>query len=100
MPRIFELFTEVLGWILIVFSPLLIGSALGTFVYLADPNETRLIIGISLASIGLIVGILWATHIWKTTGTIWFLSRIIATPELDDKVEDEKTDDQDSNEKP
>ncbi len=84
MARIFEYFTEVIGWIRIVLSPFLIGLALGALVYFPAPSETRLVIGIVLVSVGLLVGILWATRIWKSTGTIWFLSRLMATPELDD----------------
>ncbi|MHB1279315.1 MAG: hypothetical protein ACYC1Q_13070 [Bacteroidia bacterium] len=92
MSRIFEYFTEGIGWIRIVLSPFLIGLALGALVYFSDPNETRLIIGIVLASLGLLVGILWATRIWKSTGTMWFLSRLMATPELDVPEEDKKKD--------
>lgn len=95
MSRIFEYLMEIVGWLLIVCSPLLIGLTIGIVIYLSDPNETRLIIGIALTSLGLLVGILWATRIWKTTGTMWFLSRIMATPELDgseeDKMEEDKT---------
>jgi hypothetical protein len=41
--------------------------------------------------LGLLIGILWANKIWKTKGTISFLSQISATPDLDnlsDKKED------------
>lgn len=86
MFKVFEWITEAIGWLQIVASPLLIGLGIGAFVYFPNPTTMRLIIAISIATSGLIIGILFATKIWKTKeGTIWFLSRIMATPELDKK---------------
>lgn len=81
--RVFEFITEVIGWLQIVASPLLIGLAVGAIIYFTDPTTTRLVIGIAIAAVGLIIGIIWATRQWKGKGTIWFMSRIMATPELD-----------------
>lgn len=81
--RVFEFITEGIGWLQIVASPLLIGLVVGAIIYFADPTTTRLVIGIIVAAVGLIVGIIWATKQWKGKGTIWFMSRIMATPELD-----------------
>lgn len=41
--------------------------------------------GSSIAVIGLVIGIIWATRIWKKSGTLNFMSRINASPELDHK---------------
>ncbi len=49
----------------------------------SNPSTARLVFGISIATLGLIIGIIWATNIWKKTGTMRFMSRIMATPELD-----------------
>ena len=43
-----------------------------------------LILWILISISGLIMGIIWATKKFKTTGTVHFLSRVMATPELDD----------------
>ena len=93
MNKIFEIITEIVGWIQIVLSPTLIGIAFGFVIYLNFPNLTGTIIGILIAVIGLIFGIVLATKKFKTTGTIDFLSRISATPELDnaEKSQIEKT---------
>lgn len=86
MFKIFEYIIEALGWLRIVASPLLIGLAIGAVIYFPYPTTTRLVIGILFAAIGLIVGVLWATKIWRTkAGTEAFLSRIMSTPELDKK---------------
>lgn len=81
--REFEFITEVIGWLQIVASPLLIGLAVGAIIYFTNPTIMRLVIGISIATVGLVVGIIWAKKQWKGNGTIRFMSRIMATPELD-----------------
>ena len=93
MFKILDKITEIVGWIQIVFSPTLIGTVFGFGIYLNFPNLTAAIIGIMIAVIGLIIGIVLATKKLKTTGTINFLSRISATPELDnlEKSQIEKT---------
>ena len=96
MNKVFEYIMEIIGWLQIVASPLLIGSGIGAFIYLRNPTLTNLIIGIAISMLGLIVGIIWATKIWKTKGTMWFVSQVSATPELDNLIEAEKETKQDS----
>jgi hypothetical protein len=79
----FDYFTEVIGWIQIVFFPLLLAGITGFFIYISNPTTTRLIIGIGITLIGLVAGIIFATKIWKKKGTINFISRVSASPELD-----------------
>ena len=88
MFKVLEFLTEAIGWLQIVASPLLIGLGIGALVYFSNPTELRMIIGISVAVLGLIIGIVWATRVWKKYGTVRFLSRIIATPELDNNREE------------
>jgi hypothetical protein len=80
-------FTEVIGWLQIAVSPLIIGLGIGAFVYLSNPTTTRLVIGCVIAALGLVVGIVFATRVWKKKGTVKFMSGVMATPELD-KEED------------
>lgn len=86
--KVFEFITELIGWLQIIASPLLIGLAIGAIIYFPNPSMTRLVLGIMVATIGLVVGIIWATKKWKGKGTIFFLSRIMATPELDNPDEE------------
>lgn len=90
MYRVLEFISELIGWLLIVASPLLLGLVIGAFIYLPNPNIVRLIIGLSMALIGFVAGAIWATKIWKTKGTIWYLSQIMSTPELDNIDKDNK----------
>ncbi len=92
MHKIFEIITEIVGWIQIVLSPTLIGIGFGFGIYYYFPNRIGLIFGILIAIFGFIIGLLWATKKFKTSGTIHFLSRVSATPELDnlEKKENEK----------
>lgn len=89
MPKFFEFIIEAFGWLQIFASPFLIGSGIGAAVYFSNPTFARLVTGICIAVAGLVAGAVWATKICKKKGTNWFLSRINATPELDEKPEDE-----------
>ncbi len=83
MQKKFEWFLEAIAWLQIVASPLLIGVLIGAGVYFPDPSPTRFVLGVAIVVLGLVIGILWATRIWRTTGTIWYVSRVSATPDLD-----------------
>ncbi len=90
MHKIFETITEIIGWILITLSPTLLGIVFGLVIYNYLTNPIGMIIGILVAISGLIIGMIWATKKFRTTGTIHFLSRISATPELDYLNSEEK----------
>ena len=81
----FEKLTEFFGWIQIMLSPTLVGLALGGLCYLYSPTAFGKILGTIITVTGFIIGIFWATRDKKKYGTIWFVSRIMATPELDTK---------------
>lgn len=85
----FDYATEVVGWLQIVASPLLGGLVIAAMIYFPDPTTLRLVLAIVVLLLALIVGIIFATRIWKKQGTIHFVSRVMATPELDNLVEDE-----------
>jgi hypothetical protein len=91
MFKIFNFLLELFGWLKIVASPLLISLIIGGIIYFPNPTQLNLIIAMAVIILGLLIGILWAHKIWKTKGTISFLSQISATPDLDnlaDKKED------------
>ena len=79
----FEKLSEFLGWLRIVVSFTLIGAGIGAGIYYPEPNRLRFIIGTCIAAIGVLHGIIVATPAWKGKGTMWLLSRTIASPELD-----------------
>ncbi len=79
----FEFFTECIGWLWIAASPFLLGLISGAIVYFSSPGGITLVVGVGLTVLGLLIGIIWATRIWKRRGTIWFMSRLSATPDLD-----------------
>lgn len=81
--RIFALIIESIGWLQIALSPILIGLFFGAIVYFSGPSTVRLIIAVVIVTVGLVIGVIWATKVWRRKGTSWFMSRIIATPELD-----------------
>lgn len=87
MTKIFEWFAEIVGWLRIVASPLFLGLIAGIVIYGFNPGGSGLLIGAIVALISLIIGIMWATKISKKQGTNQSLSRIMATPELDEREE-------------
>lgn len=84
MKNIFDLIFEVVGWVLIALSPLLIGALLGVIIYFNMENTVGLVLAIITAVAGLI-----AALFWRKKGTIFFLSRTMATPEFDKEESDE-----------
>jgi hypothetical protein len=90
MLKLLNYFFEFVGWLLIVASPLLIASGIGLLIYLSHPSQTNFYIAAAIAFFGLVFGVVWATKIWKSKGTISFLSSGSAIPEIDDN--EEKTD--------
>ncbi|MBX2940015.1 MAG: hypothetical protein KF880_08045 [Ferruginibacter sp.] len=96
MIKVIEFITEAVAWLKIVAAPFLIGVGLGALVYYSNPSTCRFILGISLVLMGLIVGMVWASRIWKKNGTTWFMSRVSAFPELSKK--DEKKEGNESSE--
>lgn len=90
MFRIFEIITELMGWWQIVLSPFLIGLIIGAVVYFYEPTTIRLIIGVIIATTGLVIGIIWATKQWKGKGATSFIANIMSTPEIDNSDEGNK----------
>jgi hypothetical protein len=90
MFKLFEKIAEMIGWFQIVISPTSLGLGIGCIVYFNFQNLAGLILGTIISIIGIICGIVLATKKFKTTGTIDFLSRVSATPELDKINETER----------
>jgi hypothetical protein len=85
----FNLFLEVFGFIRIVASPFLVGLAIGFGVYVSKPDNTRLFIAVSIACIGLIIGIIWATKISKKKSTLDYITTA-TSPDFDKFDKDEE----------
>ena len=81
MIRFLQLFTETIGWLRIALSPFLIALLIGAIIYFNLHNTLGVVLGIGIAGIGLIIGIVWATRVWKKQGTVGFVSRVNASPE-------------------
>ena len=88
--KMFEWLTSFIAWLQIVASPLIIGTIIGFFIYMKYPTTTGLVIGILIATLSLIIGIIFATRIWKKHGIVNFISRVSASPELNNLDNEEK----------
>ena len=78
----FNLFLEVFGFVRIVASPFFIGLAIGLSVYVSKSDNAGLIIALSIASSGLITGIIWATRIWRKKSTFNYITTAVS-PDFD-----------------
>lgn len=79
----FDYSFEVIGWLQIAASPLLFGLIIGACIYFSNPNDTRMALAILVVVAGLVTGIVFATRVWRKQGTMHFVSRVNASPELD-----------------
>lgn len=86
----FDYFIEILGWLQIVASPLAISLVIGGFVYFPNPGKGRLLIACVIVLTGLIVGIIWATRVWRKKGTNHYLTTIRSSSDLDNFTEPQK----------
>ncbi|QLH47641.1 MAG: hypothetical protein HWD58_19720 [Bacteroidota bacterium] len=86
MYNFFEKLLEIVGWFRIMISPTLIGGIAGIIIFNEYPSLIGKLTALGIGFIGLLIGIIWATRIYKSPkGTIYFMSRVSATPELDEK---------------
>ena len=83
MFKFISFLVECINWIRIASSPTLIGLFIGGVFYYFFQNPTGKILWVICAIIGCILGVIWASRIWRKQGTTTFLSKIIATPDLD-----------------
>jgi hypothetical protein len=87
--KVLEFLIDAFSWLKIVASPFLIAAMIAIIIYLKVAGILGLVLSVGMLLVGLVVGVILATRIWKTKGTTNFLARIHATPELD-KVDQEK----------
>ena len=80
--RIIKWFLPSLAWIQIFVSPAIIGTSLGVIVWLIMRNAWGLSLAIIIALFGCSVGIALAEKARRSQGTIEFMSRNSAHPEL------------------
>jgi uncharacterized membrane protein YfcA len=80
MNKLFHGIIELIFWVAIFSSPLLIGSAIAFILYLNMPKLEWL--SIVIASIGALIGILFAERVRRKYGCTRYMSRLIATPDI------------------
>ena len=87
--KAFELILEILAGIAIAASPALMGLIAAVILYNYVPTQTGYWLSVFIVLLGLLTGILWAYGIRKRKGTLWFISQVHASPELDDAPENQ-----------
>lgn len=89
----FEETTEIIGWLQIFLSPVIISLIVSIVIYAAFDSVLSQILSILIFISGITIGIKLANRIYKSKeGTMHFVSRVSASPELDEKEKDIKND--------
>jgi hypothetical protein len=83
--KLIERLLSMLAWLQIFISPALIGVVSGALVYLAIRGTWGIGLGIAVALSGAASGVAFAEKARRDKGTIEFMSRTIAHPELCEK---------------
>lgn len=83
MIKVLALIPKVIAWLQIAAPSSLLGIGIGAAIYIYQPNRLTLTVAIILCTVGIAAGAIWATKVHRWGGTVDFMSRVIATPELD-----------------
>ncbi len=84
MQKFFNQMLEVLSWLQIAVSPLLIGMFFGALIYYFIPNKIGMALAIIIVLLGIIIGIVWAIKTTKKVGASNMLNRLTHQPEFDE----------------
>lgn len=85
MFKFFKFFVNFIGWLQLVASSFFLSGGVGFMLYYLSPTDLNYILAILISFVGLIIGIIWATKIWKSKeGVISYLAQADATPEMDE----------------
>jgi hypothetical protein len=81
--KLIEQLLSALAWLQLFIAPAIIGSFLGLLLWLNFRNGWGLVGGGVLVLLGIVVGVAFAEKARRGKGTIEFMSRTSAHPELD-----------------
>ena len=83
--KFIERLLSAVAWLQIFVSPVVIGAITGGIIWLALRGSRGIVLGAASVLIGCVAGIAFAEKARKGKGTIEFISRNIAHPELHEK---------------
>jgi hypothetical protein len=83
MLKFIELLSALMAWLQLMIAPTLVGGIIGLLVYYYKPDKDGKIIAIAITILGSIVGVIWASKLWRKTGTLEYLIKGGHDPELD-----------------
>jgi len=90
MQKFFHIIIEIIYWIAIFLSPVILFSAIAASIYIS--NENNFWLSVIVLSLGVVFGVLWAERIRKKYGCSRYMSKILSTPDIspDDDLQEKK----------
>ena len=82
MLKLLRLLISSIGFLQIVLGPTIVGGLVGFVICNRKTDTTGLTIGIAVAALGLISGIVWAIRVSKKQDPADYVSQIRASPDL------------------
>lgn len=83
MQKFFNQLLEVVSWLQIAVSPLLIGMFFGGCIYYFIPTTLGLVLAAFIVIVGIVIGIVWAIKTTKKVGASTMMNRLTHQPEFD-----------------
>lgn len=85
----FEKGIDFISALRIIASSTLLGLIIGFVIYkISDESNRGALIAGFITGAGLVIGIIWALNVSKKLGTTDFLSKVDASPDIDEAVKD------------
>ena len=85
MMTMIKSFIEAIAWLKIALAPIIASIIIAGFMYIYSQNITGLLLAIFIIIAGIVAGITWAQRVRKKYGLVDFISKVNASPELDNK---------------
>lgn len=87
---LFERIIDAISWLKIVASPTLFGIAVGFLLKIYFKNDLGDFLFGFFVIAGIVLGIYWANKVSKKYGATDFISKVDASPDIDEYVKDKK----------
>ena len=69
MFKLIELISAFFAWLQLLTAPTMIACIIGLLIYQFKQDNTGKAIAVTITLLGFVLGVLWASKLWRKTGT-------------------------------